>query len=470
LFITEKNTGLIRILKTDVVLATPFLDISTRISSSGERGLLGLAFHPDYANNGYFYVSYTRTTDGAIVIERFQVTANPDIADPSSGTVMLDPIPHPGQSNHNGGWIGFRPQDGNAGYLYISTGDGGSAGDPPCNAQNGNVLLGKILRIDVDDGDPLIPPSNPFVGNPNFLDEIWAYGLRNPWRCSFDRATGDLYIGDVGQGTREEISFQSASSLGGENFGWKVMEGTSCFGTGNCVSPPACNSPTLTDPIYDYAWGATGRCIIGGSVYRGCAIPGLSGTYFFADNSTDRIWSFRYDGTSVTEFTDRTAELAPAVGTINSPVAFAEDARGELYIVDHGASGELYKIVANVPPVATNLGFGKVGTNGFTPLFEMCGLLGTGETAEVILRRAPASTNAAFFLSGTLNPVVLPFGTLAPGAPFFSVPLVTDASGRIQLTFPGGIGPVSLYAQWVLVDIGATYNLGFSNALRIDWP
>lgn len=217
LFIVEQ-AGRIRIIQSNSVLTLPFLDIASRIATGGERGLLGLAFSPGFSTNGQCYVNYTRTNDGAIVVSRFQITADPNLADQNSEQVLLT-VPQP-FANHNGGQIAF----GQDGYLYIGTGDGGSGGDPQNRAQNPSTLLGKILRIDVESGVTpyAIPPDNPFVSAPPFGPEIWAWGLRNPWRFSFDRETGDLYIGDVGEGSREEINFQPAGSSGGQNYGWRL--------------------------------------------------------------------------------------------------------------------------------------------------------------------------------------------------------------------------------------------------------
>ena len=225
LFVLEQG-GRIRLIKNGTLLATPFLDFSGAVSSFlGETGALGLAFDPNYATNGFFYVSYTRRADDANVIFRYSVTANPDVATSTGRLRIFGPVSQP-FSNHNGGCIQISPNDKK---LYFGIGDGGSANDPGCRAQNGSTLLGKMLRINLDG---TIPADNPFVGNPDFRDEIWAYGLRNPWRFSFDRANGDLYIGDVGQNAREEISFQSGASTGGENFGWKYREGSRFFSTG----------------------------------------------------------------------------------------------------------------------------------------------------------------------------------------------------------------------------------------------
>jgi glucose/arabinose dehydrogenase len=243
--------------------------------------------------------------------------------------------------DHQGGTIAFGPD----GYLYVGFGDGQSA-DPSNKAQNDGDLHGKLLRLDVDGGSPYaIPATNPFVGAGNPLDEIWAKGFRNPFRFSFDRQTGDLYIGDVGQFAREEVDFQPAASGGGENYGWRLMEGNLCFNP-----PTSCDPGGLTAPIhyYAHAGGGCSGSITGGPVYRGTAIPGFQGRYFFADYCSAKIWSFRYDGATLTGLTDHTAELAPGGGLqINVPTAIGEDASGELYIVDMG--GEVFKIIPTLP-------------------------------------------------------------------------------------------------------------------------
>ena len=345
LFIVEQHTGRVKILNfsTGLINSTPFLDIDG-LATGNEQGLLGLAFHPNYSTNGFFYVNFNDSS-GTTNIRRYQVSAgNPDIANAGSGTtIMTYSQPY---SNHNGGWVGFGPD----GFLYISSGDGGSGNDPGNRAQDiTNQKLGKILRIDVDaddfPSDPTrnyaIPSSNPFVGTTGD-DEIWAYGLRNPWRPSFDRLTGDFYIADVGQNQREWINFQPASSAGGENYGWRVMEGTQC-NFANDTLP--CNDPSFTSPIHEYLHSGApdgGFSITGGYVYRG-RITELRGIYFFADYVSNQIWSFRFDGTNKTEFMNRTTQLSPDVGSVGSISSFGEDAAGNLYIVD--LSGEVFKIV-----------------------------------------------------------------------------------------------------------------------------
>ena len=337
IFIVEQWTARIKILHLASQTTETFLNIDSLVIGTGnERGLLGMCFHPDYATNGYFFVHYNDLS-GNSVIARYSVSANPDSADAGSRMNILQITQPAGQTNHKGGMIAF----GADGYLYIGMGDGGSANDPGNRAQSDTTLLGKMLRIDVDGGTPYaIPPDNPFVGLPP-RDEIWAKGLRNPWRWSFDRMTGDLYIGDVGQGAWEEVDFQPVSSDGGENYGWRCMEGMHCTGLSGCT----CNSPSLTYPVHEYSHGS-GCSITGGFVYRGCAIPEFNGLYFFADYCTESIWSGRYDSVNDTliEITDRTAELTPAGFTIGDISSFGEDAYGELYICDL-AGGEVFKIV-----------------------------------------------------------------------------------------------------------------------------
>jgi glucose/arabinose dehydrogenase len=360
IFIIEKQ-GRIRILDldTDTLLPTPFLDVDAitggGTSSSSEQGLLGLAFHPDYANNGLFYIDHTNNA-GDTVIAEYQVSGNPDVADAGSRRQILF-VDQP-FSNHNGGFMQF----GFDGYLYIGFGDGGSANDPNNNAQNTSRLLGKLLRLDIDGDDfpadsarnYAIPPSNPFVGVTGAAEEIWAYGLRNPWRCSFDRQTGDLWIGDVGQNAYEEVDFQPADSAGGENYGWRCYEGLHPFNTSGCA--PA---NTMVFPVHEYTHAA-GCSITGGYIYRGCRMPENHGEYFFADYCASTIWSFTYNGVIIQNLTNRTADLAPGGGlNITGITSFGEDANGEIYICDQ-TGGEVFQIVPEGGTVADQNGDGTL--------------------------------------------------------------------------------------------------------------
>ncbi|MDA1259928.1 MAG: PQQ-dependent sugar dehydrogenase [Planctomycetota bacterium] len=308
--------------------AVPFIDLSARLAASGEGGLLGMCFHPNFAVNRFFFVNYTNRV-GDTVIERYEADPlNPDLALLSSARGIL----HVAQpfTNHNGGWIGFGPD----GYLYVPLGDGGSVGDPGNRAQNGQELLGKILRLDIDAGSPYtIPPSNPFVGDPNVRDEIWAIGMRNPWRCDFDPLTGDLWIGDVGQTQWESVDFIPAEQ-GGRNLGWRIMEGSHCYDP-----PTGCNSTGLSQPVYEYAHGGNPyRCsIIGGIVYRGRDMATMHGRYFFSDYCSGETWSMRRYGATIIDFADHSGELP-----FNTIVSMGEDADGEAYVC---ADFDVYKLV-----------------------------------------------------------------------------------------------------------------------------
>jgi glucose/arabinose dehydrogenase len=340
LFICEQR-GTIKVIENGTLLGPFFLDINSLvIDTLDERGLLGMAFHPDYDQNGYFFVHYVAPggTQGISTIRRYSVTANPNVADPNSGlTIMTLAQPF---FNHNAGQLAFGPNDG---YLYISFGDGGSGGDPSNRAQNDGLRFGKMLRVDIngDDfpADPgnnyAIPPDNPFVGAGNPLDEIWAKGLRNPWRFAFDPHNGDLYIGDVGQENWEEINYTPGTSTGGENYGWKLYEANACFSG-------ACNPAGLQFPIHAYSSNGGPCSVTGGVVYRGSEIPGLCGTYFFADWCNDQIWSFRMEGGVMKDFMERTAQIEDGF-QINALATFGVDALGEMYFVNRN-SGLLYKI------------------------------------------------------------------------------------------------------------------------------
>ncbi len=458
--IIEQHLGTVRLVKNGKLLPTPFLDLRAKVNSFGnERGLLGLAFHPDYDKNGLFFVNYSVVGSGATVIERYQVSSNPDVAKAGSGAVILT-IPQP-FSNHNGGCIQFGPD----GYMYIGMGDGGSGGDPSCNAQNGKSLLGKFLRIDVNAATYKIPPKNPFVGNSNVRDEIWALGVRNPWRFSFDRKTGDMYFGDVGQSKWEEISFQSGSSKGGENFGWKIREGRHCYSSNSCpTSTPGCSSGKWIDPIHEYSTGPMSCSVTGGFVYRGCAIPDLKGAYIFGDYCGGTIWSFRYVNNKVTQLRDLTRELG---GPFNRISSFGEDACGEIYICEFYGR-RILKIVPSAPAPAVDLGYGKVGSNGAQPVFEACGILVTGGSALLRVYKAPAKVPGVIVLSLNKNPTRFNFGTVVPTVPLSIVGYVTDDRGQLKFSIPGGGGPVSIYAQNGFLDKGASWGVGLSNALQIN--
>ena len=344
LFIVEQG-GYIRIVENGTLLGTPFLSIPELTSDSSEQGLLSMAFDPDYATNGIFYVYYTDdiATPGDITLARYHVSADPNVADESTAEIVLV-VPHPVNANHNGGQLQFGPD----GFLYMGTGDGGGGGDQPNNAQNLGILLGKMLRINPSGNGAVpcnqqtpmsysVPASNPFVGQAG-CDEIWSYGLRNPWRYSFDRETGDLLIGDVGQMLWEEIDFQPSDSTGGENWGWRLMEGNHCYNPST-----NCDDGTLIHPILEYGHGL-GCSVTGGFRYRGSAIPGLYGVYLYGDYCTGRIWEAFEDGSgdwSSTEVLDSSYLIS----------GWGEDQAGEIYLANHG--GAVYKLTDASNPVPT---------------------------------------------------------------------------------------------------------------------
>jgi glucose/arabinose dehydrogenase len=376
LFVVEQ-AGRIRIVSDGQLVGMPFLDLAARVSSDGERGLLGLAFHPSYAANGLFFVNYTREPDGATVISRFRrLAGDPQRADPASEAILLV-IPQP-FSNHNGGQLQFGPD----GRLYVALGDGGAADDPMCNAQRNDSLLGKLLRLDVDSGADSapfysVPADNPFVGLGGFADEVWVVGLRNPWRFSFDRTTGDLLIGDVGQGDFEEVNFAPAGAQAGRNYGWRFMEGDSCRNPagGLCPIGLSCFHPSFTAPVVTYSHGSSDCSITGGYVYRGAMIPDLDGHYLFGDFCSGAVRVARDTGGGWQ--VEDTGVVVPSL------TSFGEDAAGEIYLVSLDST--LRRLSRQQPP--------EPGTVSFTDevltvdeadgAFEVSALRSGGVSGEV---------------------------------------------------------------------------------------
>ncbi|MGQ0552225.1 MAG: PQQ-dependent sugar dehydrogenase [Planctomycetota bacterium] len=463
LYVLEQHQADIEIvnLPSGTMNVTPFLDLTgTVLTNANERGLLGMAFDPDFQINGHFYVNYTRSGDGATIVARYTATSATS-ANPGSALTILGPIAQP-QSNHNGGGIKFGPD----GKLYIATGDGGNANDagtghiePGGNAQNGTTLLGKMLRINSDGSIPL---DNPFVTDPNVHDAIWATGLRNPWRFSFDRLTGDLYIGDVGQNSREEINVVAGTSTGGENYGWRCMEGANCTGFTGCV----CNAPSLTLPVRTYGH-ANGNCsVTGGYVYRGNAIPDLQGTYFQADYCSARIWSFDWlGGTVIGNLIERTTELDPAGAlAISLITTFGEDNDGEMYIADQ--NGEIFKLVPG--NAFTGLGSALAGTSGEPQLVGEGTLLG-GSAGALRLSNAAPSALSYLFLSFVIGGAPFKGGVLVPVPIAATYPIGTSPTGQIDLTWaswtPGLPSNALLVFQYAIQDAGAPFGVALSNAL-----
>ncbi|HVF63116.1 MAG TPA: PQQ-dependent sugar dehydrogenase [Casimicrobiaceae bacterium] len=408
LFVVEQ-AGRIRILRDGIVVSSPFLDVSSKTTGGGERGLLGLAFHPNYAGNRRFFVFYTRTSDGALIIERYERTADqPEQADFASGRVLLA-IPHASNSNHNGGKLAF----GRDGYLYIGTGDGGGGNDPDNNGQNFGTLLGKMLRVDVNVEAPpyyAIPPSNPFAARtctslPAGCPEIWALGLRNPFRFSFDRLNGDMFIGDVGQGQREEVDFEAFGSPGGRNYGWRNFEGNICtpgIPSNPCPTPPANYAP----PIFDYG-RSFGGSITGGFRYRGSRIPPLSGAYVYADFLSGTLWGATESGGTWT----------PQQELLTSPgiSSFGEDNAGELYITGY-FNGTIYRL----DPV-------DIDSDGLPDWWEITYFGSTTGGNAGADNDGDGASNLSEFLSGTdpLNAQSVP-----PTSPFIA-PEITSANALV---------------------------------------
>jgi glucose/arabinose dehydrogenase len=385
LFLTRRN-GLVLILENGAVRPEPFLDLSALTTTGGERGLLSIAFHPRYAENGFFFVDYT-DLQGNVVVARYRVSADPDEADPASAAVLLT-IPKT-TDQHNGGQLHFGPD----GYLYVSVGD--NAGRLPteaCAAQEGG-LLGRILRLDVDTGADVppyhsIPADNPFVGDSPVRDEVWATGLRNPWRFSFDRVTGDLWIADVGATEREEINFQPAGSPGGQNYGWKIMEGSLCFRNNNCpAGVPPCGSPLFTLPVLEYEHEGSDFCsVTGGYVYRGTALPHLHGAYVFGDFCSGRIWAADRRGTGF-----RVREVAATAPLLTT---FGEDRRGELYLAT--ITGSLYRFASRAPVDTAGLYDPATATFFFRHLHTL-------GAADRTLLFSPSGSGGALPLAGDWN-------------------------------------------------------------------
>ncbi len=399
LFVVEKP-GRIRIIQNGVLQARPFLDLTGKVeSAANERGLLGLAFHPQFVDNGYFVVGYTAKSPlGQVTYARFQVTADPGRADPASEKRIIA-WAH-ARGNHNGGDVQFGPD----GYLYLGTGDGGGGGDPDRNGQNGQTFLGKMLRldIDVDANEPYaIPADNPFVGDAAIRDEIWALGLRNPWRYTFDSATGDLYIGDVGQNQWEEVDHESADDPGGHNYGWRIMEGTHCYNAADC------DQTGLTMPILEYSHGGGHCSVTGGYVYRGQAFPNLVGLYFYADYCSNVIWAASRDEQGMW----RSAEVGrqPNLGI----QSFGEDADGELYVL--GSNGRIMRLVDRSGSIAPSTTPTAEPTDVSTATAEPA-----TATATVTRPTEPTATATA-----TVTPPTEPTATATASIPATATPTLT---------------------------------------------
>ena len=448
--------GVIKIFQGGAYLSTPFLDISSLVTFNDEQGLLSMEFHPDYVDNGWFYVYYVDnlTTPGSVTIARYTVSSDPNVADPSSAQIVLV-VPNPFDDTHRGGRLEFGPD----GFLYAGIGDSGGVGDPENRAQNTSSLFGKLLRLDVNgtgavpcgQADPMpyaVPPTNPFVGVAGACEEIWAYGFRNPWRFSFDRATDDLFIADVGEDSWEEIDLQPAGSTGGQNYGWRLMEADHCF------DPPTnCDDGTLTHPIFEYAHIPAGRCaVIGGFRYRGTLVPDLVGMYVYGDLCSGEVFAATQSGG-----TWSSVVLKDTTFVISG---FGEDEAGELYLTN--LSGLVYRVeqtpypapalsaVSPSPILAGDPGVTLVATgSGFTAESVVRWNGSTRPTVFVSTSELHAAISAADIASiGTAGVSVF---TPAPGGgtsavvvatidlPFLDVPPGAFARAEIGAVFNAGV-------------------------------
>ena len=458
LFIVEQG-GIIQVLQPGASTTTAFLNIANKVLAGGERGLLGLAFHPQYISNGRFFVFYTRAGDGALVIAEYKVSSNANIADPTEKVLLV--ILHSAAGNHNGGMLAFGPD----GYLYIGVGDGGSSNDPPNNAQSVGVLLGKILRIDVNTPSGyVIPPSNPFF-NRDGRDEIFARGMRNPWRFSFDRLTGQQWVADVGQGAREEVN---TPIVNGGNYGWRVFEGNFC--TNN--DPNKCNPANYIFPVFEYSHTGSRCSITGGYVYRGSqgALP--AGTYIYGDYCTGEIFS--WDGSAQALLLDTTMNIS----------SFGEDESGEMYVVNLG--GSVGRITGTGTPPCTfgispsSQNVGATGGSGNVNVTANCGWTavanaswlhvtagssGAGNGVVSFSADANGSTSAR---SGTITIATKTFTVMQAGATLqctFSISpaqaTFTNAGGTGSITVTAGQGCMWTAASnrpWIVITGGASGN------------
>jgi glucose/arabinose dehydrogenase len=432
LFVTQQRGRIIICDSLGVKRTTPFLNLTSTVSSSGsERGLLGLAFHPNYKQNGYFYVNYTRQSDGATRVSRFSVDpADSNLALPSSELNLLT-ITQP-YSNHNGGNLDFGPD----GYLYIGMGDGGSGGDPDNYSQNKLSRLGKMLRIDVDGTQPYsVPASNPFVGNSAYAPEIWSLGLRNPWKWSFDRITGDMWIGDVGQNEIEEIDFQLANSAGGENYGWRCYEGSTPYNTSGCLS-----ASNYDSPIFEYDHTSTNSCsVTGGMVYRGATHQSLFGYYLLADYCSGRFWWVKRE-------TNGTFTNGIFTGvTTGSYVSFGENYLGDMFV----ATGSVISRI-NAPnpcPVAFITGNDSVSfCEGSTE--RIVALRANGLSYQWSLNGSPLSGETNYWIDAT-------------AAGDYSITVTNSTGCSATSSLVNAI--VNTSPEIILSGYSAIYNPGFEN-------
>jgi glucose/arabinose dehydrogenase len=463
LFVVQQG-GRIRIVENGVTLSPDFLNIDPLTNGGGESGLLGMVFHPDYDTNGLFYISYTNLSGSSMVVQYSVSGTNPNVADAGSAVTIYGPISQP-FSNHNGGCIQFGPD----GMLYFGIGDGGGAGDPGNRAQNINNPLGKMLRFDVDIAAPHIPASNPFVGVAG-LDEIWAYGLRNPWRFSFDRLTGDMWIGDVGQNAWEEIDFQPASSTGGENYGWRILEASSCYNPST-----GCSSAGTVLPVHEYALSGPNCAVVGGYVARGPLLPNYQGRFFFADYCAGQLKSI--DPGSPAIATNHASDVSIS-GAITS---FGEDTNGDLLVVT--SSGRVYRVQEECSASIATYCTTSPNSQGAGAIISSTG---SGSISDnnfgVAVAGVPPGQPGIFFYGDLQASAPFGQGTLCVGGtsgvirikPSLTASFLGTANRNLDFTqppFDAGMGLVTGGSTWHFQywyrDPGFGFNL--SNALAVTF-
>lgn len=463
LFVAD-STGVILVVKDGAVLPTPFLDISAKVYVGAQLGLAGFAFHPDFATNGWFYVYYTNHHVFA-VLERYRVSgSDPDVANPASATLIFGPIAWP-QMFHTGGGLAFGP-DGN---LWLGIGDERDTPTASCAAQRGDVLLGKLVRLR-DDGS--IPPDNPFVSDPGVLDPIWALGLRQPYRLSFDPATGDLWIADIGEAAREELDFVPAGTPGGMNFGWRMLEGTLCTGFQPCA-PLSCSGPWVP-PTWEYDHESTGDCcIIGGALYRGTAVAPLDGQFVYAELCTGKLVSLTVRSGAISGSKRHEVGLPGVPGSAwVEPVAVAQLGQ-QLYVVDHGfgvpGEGKLFRLA---PSLFEDVGFGLAGAAG-VPQLHASGTLQPGSPMLVQLSSVVPASVAQLVIGVAPYYGPLKGGILVPVPKVVITGLVVNSTSEVQLltTWPPGVPPgVQVLLQAWLPDPSAPQGFSASNGLAFTTP
>lgn len=454
IFVLSESRG-IMLIQNGIVQSTPFLDLTQEVAGASER-VLGMEFHPDYVNNGRLWVSYMDSTDSSHVVEYLRDANNPNFADESTAVHLFGPTQQP-SNIHNWYDMHFGPD----GMLYLAFGDGGGANDPNENAQDLSVTFGKILRVDVDSGPRgtyAIPSDNPYANLPGLAGEIWHSGVRSPWRFSFDRLTGDFWLGDVGQAQWEEINFAPAG-VSGVNFGWRCREAMHCTTLANC----GCVDPSWTDPVVEFPHSQSRCAVMGGFVYRGSDIPWFDGSYIYGDYCSGRMWSFKYDGSTVSEFTERTAELAPVNSSIGPVLGFGEDAAGELYILDRGGA-EIWKILNDSCSPGIQYCTSAPNSTGAAAEITTSGCRSI-QSNELVLHASglPANQYGIFFYGPETSSSPFGNGTLCVGGPLGVFRLkpaqLSDAGGLVSRPLDLNAHPSNTGAGQI--NAGTTWNFQF---------